>query len=69
MDLRDKAREDIRAIIEDLSSSEALEEGSDEQKVADLNNSFMDTDRLEELGCRRLRRSGRLGGTADGVGD
>jgi endothelin-converting enzyme/putative endopeptidase len=54
MDLRDKAREDVRAIIEDLSASEGLEAGTDEQKVADLYNSYMDTDRLEELGVSAL---------------
>jgi endothelin-converting enzyme/putative endopeptidase len=54
MDLRDKAREDVRAIIEDLSASEGLEAGTDEQKVADLYNSYMDTDRLEELGMSPL---------------
>ena len=49
MDLGDKAREDVKAIIEEVASRSDLEPGSDEQKVADLYNSFMDTDRLEEL--------------------
>jgi endothelin-converting enzyme/putative endopeptidase len=55
LDLRDKAREDVLAIIEDLSASEGLVPGSDEQKVADLYNSFMDTERLEELGMTPLQ--------------
>ena len=54
MDLRDKAREDVRAIIEDVAAKTDLEPGSDEQKVADLYNSFMETERLEELGLSPL---------------
>jgi len=53
-DLRDKAREDVKAIIEDVSSKTDLEPGSDEQKVADLYNSFMDIERLDELGMSSL---------------
>lgn len=54
MDLRDKAREDVRAIIEDVSSQSDLEPGSDEKKVADLYNSFMNTERIEGLGLAPL---------------
>jgi endothelin-converting enzyme/putative endopeptidase len=54
MDLRDKAREDVKSIIEDVASMTDLEPGSDEQKVADLYNSFMDAERLEELGMSPL---------------
>ena len=54
LDLRDKAREDVKAIIEDVSSKTDLEPGSDEQKVADLYNSFMNTERLDELGISSL---------------
>jgi len=54
MDLRDKAREDVRTIIEEVASETDLEPGSDEQKVADLYNSFMDTGRIEELGMTPL---------------
>lgn len=54
LDLRDKAREDVLAIIEDVSSSADLEPGSDEQKVADLYNSFMDTEHLDQLGMSSL---------------
>ena len=54
MDLRDKAREDVKAIIEDVSSKTDLEPGSDEQKVADLYNSFMDTETLNQLGMSSL---------------
>ncbi len=54
LDLRDKAREDVKAIIEDVSSKTDLEPGSDEQKVADLYNSFMNTESLDELGISSL---------------
>ena len=54
LDLRDKAREDVKAIIEDVSSKTDLEPGSDEQKVADLYNSFMNTERIDELGISSL---------------
>lgn len=54
MDLRDKAREDVRAIIEETAARTDLAPGSDEQKVADLYSSFMDTGRLDELGLAPL---------------
>jgi len=54
LELRDKSREDVMAIIENVSSSADLEPGSDEQKVADLYNSFMDIERLDELGMSPL---------------
>jgi len=54
MDLRDKAREDVKTIIEEVAAKTDLEPGSDEQKVADLYNSFMDTERLDELGMSPL---------------
>jgi len=42
-DLRDKADEDVKAIIEQLAAAENLTPGTDEQKVADLFRSFMAT--------------------------
>jgi endothelin-converting enzyme/putative endopeptidase len=54
MDLRDQAREDVRTIIEEVAARDDLEPGSDEQKVADLYNSFMNADRLDELGMSPL---------------
>jgi endothelin-converting enzyme/putative endopeptidase len=54
MDLRDQAREDVNAIIEEVAARTDLEPGSDEQKVADLYNSFMDTERLDALGMEPL---------------
>jgi len=55
MDLRDKAREDVRTIIEEASSRSDLEPGSDEQKVADFYRSFMNTERIEQLGLAPLQ--------------
>jgi len=66
MDLRDKAREDVKAIIEDVSSKTDLEPGSDEQKVADLYNSFMDTEKLNQLGMSSLEEElARIGAIVD----
>jgi predicted metalloendopeptidase len=48
--LRDKARDDVRVIIEESSKQKNLLEGSDSQKVGDLYNSFMDEESLEILG-------------------
>jgi putative endopeptidase len=49
-DLRDKADNDVKAIIEELAAAKDLKNGSDEQKVADLFRSFMDTEKLNNLG-------------------
>jgi len=46
-DLRDKADEDVKAIIEELAETENLEKGSDQQKVADLFRSYMNTEILD----------------------
>lgn len=44
-DLRDQADEDVKAIIEELATTEGLTIGSDEQKVADLFRSYMDSEK------------------------
>ncbi|WP_394173999.1 M13 family metallopeptidase [Thalassotalea litorea] len=54
-DLRDKADEDVRAIIEELAASDSLAKGSDEQKVADLFKSYMDETRLNALGMTPVK--------------
>jgi endothelin-converting enzyme/putative endopeptidase len=54
-DLRDKADEDVKAIIEELAATEGLAIGSDEQKVADLFRSFMATDTLDAQGTKPLQ--------------
>ncbi|WP_028111907.1 M13 family metallopeptidase [Ferrimonas kyonanensis] len=54
-DLREKARDDVKVIIEDLAAKSNLKAGSDEQKVGDLYRSFMDTDKVNELGLAPLK--------------
>ena len=48
--LRDKARDDIRVIIEETANLKDSVKGSNSQKVGDLYNSFMDVEELELLG-------------------
>jgi putative endopeptidase len=54
-DLRENARDDVKAIIEDLSATANLADGTDEQKVADLYRSFMDVDTLNKLGLAPIQ--------------
>ena len=49
-ELRDDADEQVRAIITELSAQDVLVEGSNEQKVADLYKSFLDTKTRNQLG-------------------
>ncbi|KVX01208.1 M13 family metallopeptidase [Shewanella frigidimarina] len=54
-DLRENARDDVKAIIEDLSATPNLADGTDEQKVADLYRSFMDVETLNKLGIAPIQ--------------
>ncbi|QYJ87008.1 peptidase M13 [Shewanella mesophila] len=54
-DLREKSRDDVKAIIEEVAATPNLTPGSDEQKVADLYRSFMDTDTLNSLGIKPIQ--------------
>ncbi len=54
-DLREKSRDDVKAIIEEVAATADLVAGSDEQKVADLYRSFMDTDTLNKLGTTPIQ--------------
>jgi endothelin-converting enzyme/putative endopeptidase len=54
-DLRDQSDKDVRALIEELAATENLTEGSDEQKVADLFRSFMNTEALEAAGLKPVQ--------------
>ncbi|MGX9460343.1 M13 family metallopeptidase [Shewanella sp. A14] len=54
-DLRENARDDVKAIIEDLSATPNLADGTDEQKVADLYRSFMDVETLNKLGVAPIQ--------------
>ncbi|KGJ97154.1 M13 family metallopeptidase [Thalassotalea sp. ND16A] len=53
-DLRDKSDDDVNAIIEELAAAKNLTVGTDEQKVADLFSSFMDTEKLNALGIKPI---------------
>ncbi|TQV76946.1 peptidase M13 [Aliikangiella marina] len=53
--LADKAREDVKAIIEETSSLESVEKGSDAQKVGDLFRSYMNTEKLDQLGFEPIK--------------
>src|SRR5690349_15195171 len=50
-DLRDRAEEDVRAIVEEA----ATQPGDDARRIADLYASFIEVDRIEELGVAPLR--------------
>jgi putative endopeptidase len=52
--LADKAERDLRAIIDEVSTRTDLAAGSDEKKVADFYNSFMDEAAIEQAGVRAL---------------
>ena len=54
-DLRDKADEDVKAIIEELAATDGLKIGSDEQKVADLFRSYMNTNARNTLGTAPVK--------------
>ncbi|KFZ37354.1 peptidase M13 [Shewanella mangrovi] len=54
-DLREKSKSDIKAIIEDVAAKTDLKAGTDEQKVADLYRSYMDTATLDKLGITPLK--------------
>ncbi len=54
-DLRDKADDDVKAIIEELAATDNLTKGSDEQKVADLFRSYMDIEKRNKLGTQPIQ--------------
>ncbi len=54
-ELREKSRRDVKTIIDELAARTDLKAGSDEQKVADLYNSIVDTARVNDLGLEPLR--------------
>jgi len=53
--LRDNADKHQRAIIEELSGNEALEAGTDEQRIGELYASFMDTAHVDSLGAEPVK--------------
>ncbi|PMG75229.1 peptidase M13 [Shewanella sp. 10N.286.51.B7] len=54
-DLRENAREDVKAIIEEVAAMPTLTAGTDEQKVADLYRAFMDVETLNKLGVTPIQ--------------
>ncbi|MBL4899392.1 MAG: peptidase M13, partial [Colwellia sp.] len=54
-DLRDKADEDVKIIIEDLAATKGLAIGTDEQKVADLFRSFMNSEQRNAAGISPIQ--------------
>ena len=54
-DLRDKADGDVKVIIEKLAATNGLKPGSDEQKVADLFRSFMDSELRDSAGTKPIQ--------------
>lgn len=55
-ELREKSRRDVKTIIDELAARADLKTGSDEQKVADLYTSIVDTARINDLGLEPLRQ-------------
>jgi endothelin-converting enzyme/putative endopeptidase len=54
-DLRDKADDDVKVIIEELAATKNLTMGTDEQKVADLFRSFMDSEQRNSAGITPIQ--------------
>jgi predicted metalloendopeptidase len=55
IELADKSEAALRSIIEETAAVRERKPGSDAQKVGDLYQSFMDTERVEALGLEPLR--------------
>ncbi|PHR84477.1 MAG: peptidase M13 [Colwellia sp.] len=54
-DLRDKADDDVKVIIEELAATKGLAMGTDEQKVADLFRSFMNSEQRNTAGITPIQ--------------
>jgi predicted metalloendopeptidase len=55
MSLNEKAQEDIRNLVEEVSSLDNVESGGAAQKIRDYYNSYMDTAKATELGVEAIR--------------
>jgi putative endopeptidase len=55
IELVDKSESSLKDIIEEAAASQGKKAGSDAQKVGDLYQSFMDTQRIESLGLEPIR--------------
>lgn len=54
--LNDRTQEQLQTIIQDASKKEAAK-GTNEQKLGDMYNSFLDVERIEELGYQPIKGS------------
>jgi predicted metalloendopeptidase len=55
IELTDKSEAALRSIIEEAAAQKDRQKGTDAQKVGDLYQSFMDTQRIESLGLEPIR--------------
>ncbi|KFE69152.1 M13 family metallopeptidase [Hyalangium minutum] len=55
IELAEKSENALKAIIEETAAQKDLQQGTDAQKVRDLYASFMDTQRIEQLGLEPIR--------------
>ncbi|HEX8441196.1 M13 family metallopeptidase [Archangium sp.] len=55
IELRDKSEAALRSIIEETAAIQGKKDGTDAQKVGDLYQSFMDTERIQALGIEPVR--------------
>ncbi len=55
IELRDKSEAALRSIIEEAAAVQGKKDGTDLQKVGDLYQSFMDTERIQALGIEPVR--------------
>lgn len=54
-DLRDKADEDVKTLIEKVSSTDGLVQGSNEQRVADLFRAYMNVELVNASGVKPIQ--------------
>ncbi|QRN95078.1 peptidase M13 [Archangium violaceum] len=55
IELRDKSEAALRTIIEEVAAAKEKKAGTDAQKIGDLYESFMDTERIQALGLEPAR--------------
>ena len=53
--LREKSQEDVRTLVEEVSAASNVEQGSATQKIRDFYNSYMDSEKPNELGVEAIR--------------
>jgi endothelin-converting enzyme/putative endopeptidase len=53
--LRENSQADVRALIEEVSAQQQVQEGSAAQKIRDFYNAYMDLERANDLGLEPIR--------------